>query len=205
MCKKVKIGKAAVVATAKPLGLLLCSSTPSFSTPYFFEWSRNGWDKEASSEKNTKIFLNLFQLSKIFLKLLNCYHIVNCLIKHNSWQRFEKIFKKQKRFYKPYFFSKKIVSLEFPKCFCRHLTLDSYLVHFLHLGDDEQMDYCNEFLLCREPLSEKRILLGTLLMIISCLSLSPPNAKPLAAHAGWPSFLANHNSLKSFCFFRWMW
>ena len=41
------------------------------------------------------------------------------------------------------------------------------------------MDYCNEFLLCREP-PEKRILLGTLLMIISCLSLSPPNAKPLA-------------------------
>ena len=107
VCKKVKIGKAAVVATAKPLGLLLCSSTPSFSTPYFFEWSRNGWDKEASSEKNTKIFLNLFRLSKIFLKLLNCYHIVNCLIKHNSWQRFEKIFKKQKRFYKPYFFFQK--------------------------------------------------------------------------------------------------
>ena len=131
MCKKVKIGKAAVVATAKPLGLLLCSSTPSFSTPYFFEWSRNGWDKEASSEKNTKIFLNLFRLSKIFLKLLNCYHIVNCLIKHNSWQRFEKIFKKQKRFYKPYFFfPKKIVSLEFPKCFRRYITLDSYLVHF---------------------------------------------------------------------------
>ena len=53
------------------------------------------------------------------------------------------------------------------------------LNYFLHLGDDEQMDYCNEFLLCREP-PEKRILLGTLLMIISCLSLSPPNAKPLA-------------------------
>ena len=35
VCKKVKIGKAAAVATAKPLGLLLCSSTPSFSPPYF--------------------------------------------------------------------------------------------------------------------------------------------------------------------------